>query len=164
MFVNRSILALALSAGFVVSGATAAGAALHPGDAAPAFALPSAAGPAFSVAKLKGKPVYLNFFASWCAPCNDEAPAVDALYKKYRGRGLQMLGIDYLEDKSAALGFAKKYGWPFPIALDDGSAGKAYGVFGLPVHVFIDKSGKVSTIRYGEMDPAEIEDAIKKIL
>ncbi len=161
---NRFILSFVLMAALAGGGSTAAQAALHAGDAAPEFALPSVSGGSISSARLKGKPLYVNFFASWCGPCNEEAPAVGTLYKKYHAKGLTVVGIDYLEDKSSAIGFAKKYGWPFPIGIDDGSAGKNVGLFGLPVHVFIDKSGKVSTIRYGEMDAPDIEAAIKKIL
>ncbi len=161
---NRLILSFALTLALTAAAATAAEAALHAGDAAPSFTLPSTSGGSVSSAALKGKPLYVNFFASWCGPCNEEAPAVGTLYKKYHAKGLSVVGIDYLEDKSSAIGFAKKYGWPFPIGIDDGSAGKNVGLFGLPVHVFIDKSGKVSTVRYGEMDPPDIEAAIKKIL
>lgn len=161
---NRFILAFVLTAALTGAGSTAAQAALHAGDAAPEFALPSTSGGSVSSARLKGKPLYVNFFASWCGPCNEEAPAVGTLYKKYHAKGLTVVGIDYLEDKSSASGFAKKYGWSFPIGVDDGSAGQKVGLFGLPVHVFIDKSGKVSTVRYGEMDAPDIEAAIKKIL
>jgi len=158
------ILSLALTIVLTGAVATAARAALHAGDAAPEFALPTTSGGSVSSARLKGKPLYVNFFASWCGPCNEEAPAVGTLYKKYHARGLTVVGIDYLEDKASAVGFAKKYGWPFLIGIDDGSAGEKVGLFGLPVHVFIDKSGKVSTVRYGEMDAPDIEAAIKKIL
>ncbi len=136
----------------------------HAGDPAPPFTLPRASGGSVSLASLKGKPVYLNFFASWCAPCNEEAPAVVRLYKEYHPKGLVTLGVDYEEESAKALGFGKKYGAPYPLLLDDGKMGSDYGVLALPVHVFIDRHGKISTYRLGEMDPGEIEDAIKKIL
>jgi cytochrome c biogenesis protein CcmG, thiol:disulfide interchange protein DsbE len=142
----------------------AAGAALHGGDVAPAFTLKRDTGSgAVALSSLRGKPVYLNFFASWCAPCNEEAPSVVSLSKKYASKGLVVLGIDEQEDASKAKGFAAKYGVPFNVLLDDGPMGKDYGVIALPVHVFIDRSGKISTYRLGEMSPNEIEDAIKKI-
>ena len=137
----------------------------HHGDSAPAFDLPRLGGGKVSLDSLRGKPIYLNFFASWCAPCNEEAPSIVALYRKYRARGLLTLGIDEQEDKSKAGGFVKKYTLPYNVALDDdGKMGQSYGAVGLPIHVFIDKSGKISTYRLGQMEPTEIEAAIRKIL
>ncbi len=152
--------AIALLAAF----AAPASAAPHAGDAAPAFALPKASGGNLTLSSLHGKPVYLNFFASWCAPCNAEAPSVAGLAKKYASRGLTVVGVNEQEDKSKATAFAHQYKWPFAIAVDDGEMGKQYGVVALPVHVFIDKGGKISTYRLGEMEPSEIDEAIKKIL
>jgi peroxiredoxin len=97
-------------------------------------------------------------------PCNEEAPDVARLFKKYHARGLNVVGVNELEDKTKAIGFARQYKWPFAIAVDDGTVGQAFGVVGLPVHIFIDKQGKVSTFRLGEMDSGDIEAAIKKIL
>ena len=140
-------------------------AAPHAGDAAPAFSLPRAKGAGnVSLDAYRGKALYLNFFASWCAPCNAEAPGIAKDYAKYRSRGLEVVGVDELEDRATALGFAKKYRWPFAIGVDGGGVGRTYGVIALPVHVFIDRRGKISTYRLGEMEPGEIEDAIKKVL
>ncbi len=157
-------IALAVLAALVVP--AVAEAALHPGDTAPAFDLPRVgAGGSLSLAGLAGKPVYLNFFASWCAPCNDEAPTIQSLSKKYRARGLVTVGIDEQEDPSKGVEFLKRHGLPYPAVSDEsGKMGEAYGVFGLPVQVFIDRQGRISTYRIGAMEPAEIEAAIRKIL
>jgi len=136
----------------------------HEGDPTTPFTLVRTSGGTLTLAQLHGKPAYFNFFASWCGPCNVEAPAVADLYTKYHKRGLAVIGVDELEDKAKAIGFASKYRWTFPVVLDDGKMGRNYGVIALPVHVFIDKRGKVSTYRLGEMTPNEIEDAIHKIL
>ncbi len=141
-----------------------ASAAPHAGDIAPAFSLPKATGGTLSLTQFRGKPTYLNFFASWCGPCNSEAATVAQLYAKYHRRGLATIGVNEQEDKTKALDFAHTYKWPFAIGLDDGNMGREYGAIGLPIHVFIDKAGKVSTYRLGEMERSEIEDAIKKIL
>jgi len=153
-----------LVASFLVLAGTPAFAALHEGDVAPPFTVTKAKGGALSLATYKGKPLYVNFFASWCGPCNDEAGAVSSLYKKYRAKGLQVVGVNVLENSSKALGFAQKYNWTFDVATDDGSMGSTYQVVALPVHVFIDRRGKISTYRLGIMEPNEIEDAIKKVL
>lgn len=157
------MVAAAISA-FAVFVPIVASAAPHAGDVAPAFSLPKATGGTLSLAQYRGKPTYLNFFASWCGPCNNEAATVAQLYGKYHRHGLATIGVNEQEDKTKALGFAHKYKWPFAIGLDDGTMGKDYGAIGLPIHVFIDKAGKVSTYRIGEMERADVEDAIKKIL
>lgn len=149
---------------FFAAAAIPALAVPHQGDPAPAFTLARASGGTISLSNYKGKPLYLNFFASWCGPCNAEAPSVGKLYTKYHAKGFTVLGINELEDKTKALAFAHQYKWPFAIAVDDGTMGGSYGIIGLPVHIFIDKNGKVSTYRLGQMDPPEIEAAIKKIL
>ncbi|HTV73409.1 MAG TPA: TlpA disulfide reductase family protein [Candidatus Acidoferrales bacterium] len=135
------------------------------GAPAPAINLPSVNGEDVSLARYRGKPVYLDFFASWCAPCNQEAPAVGQLYAKYHARGLQTIGIDELETVAKAKAFARKYKWKFPVVIDsDGALGPTYGALGLPVHVFIDRHGNISTYRLGEMNASEIEDAIKRTI
>jgi cytochrome c biogenesis protein CcmG/thiol:disulfide interchange protein DsbE len=162
--VIRHISLAAFVLSFFSAAAAPALAVPHEGDPAPAFTLARASGGSISLANYKGKPLYLNFFASWCGPCNDEAPSVGKLYAKYHSKGFTVLGINELEDKTKALAFARQYKWPFAIAVDDGTMGGSYGIVGLPVHIFIDKSGKVSTYRLGQMDPPEIEAAIKRIL
>lgn len=138
--------------------------ALAAGVPAPSFSLADTSGARVTLAALHGKPVYLNFFASWCGPCNEEAPAIARFQNKYRARGLSVIGVDELESKSRALGFERKYRLPYPVALDDGAVAKPYGVIALPVHVFIDRAGKIKLVRYGEMSDAEIEAAILSIL
>jgi cytochrome c biogenesis protein CcmG/thiol:disulfide interchange protein DsbE len=133
------------------------------GKPAPAFSLPSPGGKAVSLDALRGKPVYINFYASWCGPCNAEAPSIVKLRTQYAKTGLQVVGIDELDDQNAGVAFVRKYGNPYTlVAFDgDGKVGKSYGAIAMPVHVFIDRRGNVTTYRLGEMSPAEIESAIK---
>jgi cytochrome c biogenesis protein CcmG/thiol:disulfide interchange protein DsbE len=136
------------------------------GKAAPAFSLPSPGGKPVVLDGLRGKPLYVNFFASWCGPCNAEAPAIGKLRSQYAKRGLQVLGIDELDRPGEAQAFQRKYANPYGlVAIDeDGAVGKQYGALGMPVHVFIDRHGVVTTFRVGEMSAAEIESAIKESL
>ncbi len=137
------------------------------GQPAPALSLPSPDGKStVSLAGLRGKPVYLNFFASWCGPCNVEAPSIAQLRGKYAKRGLQVLGIDELDPPGKATDFQKKYGAPYTlVGVDEsGATGRTFGTVAMPVHVFIDRKGVVRIFRIGEMNPGEIETAIKTTL
>jgi peroxiredoxin len=164
VFFRTILLGIALVAAQAAC-ASPAGASLHAGDVAPPFSLAKPSGGKVALANFKGKPLYVNFFASWCAPCNEEAGDIARLSRAYKARGLVVVGIDELEDAGKASGFGKKYGWQFGLGLDsDGTMAHDYGVIYLPVHIFIDRSGRISTFRAGQMEPSEIEDAIKKIV
>lgn len=134
------------------------------GQAAPSWSEPTSSGAKISMDSLRGKPVYLNFFATWCPPCNEEAPDVNALQKQYAARGLRTVGIDELEDAKKAAQFVKKYGLVYPAVVDDGTLQTEYSVNGLPVHVFIDRSGVIRKIVQGEMSKKQIASAIRSIL
>jgi len=135
------------------------------GQPAPVLSLPTSTGKPFVLSSLKGKAVYLNFFASWCGPCNEEASSIGKLSAKYKPKGLTVVGVNELESAQKAGAFLKQYHLPYGAVLDsDGKAGRDYGAIGLPLHVFIDRHGNVKSYRLGEMSPAEIESAIKEAL
>ncbi len=115
-------------------------------------------------ASLLGKPVYVNFFASWCPPCNDEAPDIEALSKRYASRGLQVVGVDVMENADKAALFGREHHLTYPLVVDDGALRNAYQLDGLPVHVFIDADGTVHAIRIGELTKAEMVRNIRAIL
>ena len=158
------IAALAAALAVVPSAALAVP---QPGKPAPALDLPSLDGNKHvSLAALRGKPVYVNFFASWCGPCNSEAPSIGALRRKYDKRGLQFVGVDELDPPSSGASFVKKYNDPYDlVAIDDsGNTGRTFGTVVMPVHVFIDRKGIVKQFVLGEMNPSQIEAALKAIM
>ena len=134
------------------------------GSPAPQWTLPTSTGTKLSMSAFKGEPVYMNFFATWCPPCNDEAPGVNELQKKYAGSGLRVIGVDELEDARRAQSFVRKYGLTFPAVVDEGTLEDAYAVNGLPVHVFISRGGIIRQITAGEMSKAQIEKSIRALL
>jgi cytochrome c biogenesis protein CcmG/thiol:disulfide interchange protein DsbE len=113
---------------------------------APAFILSriDAAGGDLSVASLKGKPVVVNFWASWCIPCKDEAPALQKTYEKYKSQGLVVLGVDAQDFRQDAKRFMKRFGITYPVVYDgSGSTLGRWGVTGFPETFFVDRQGRL---------------------
>lgn len=159
---KRLICALALVFGM---SPLAASAAPTVGQPAPAFTLPTVEGKSLALASLRGHAVYLNFYATWCGPCNEEAPAIGKLSAKYKPKGLTVLGVNELENPQKAKSFLQQYKLAYTAVVDsDGKVGHEYNALGLPVHVFIDRKGIVKMFRLGEMSSQDIEAAIKGIL
>jgi len=134
------------------------------GKLAPAFDEPTTTGSKLSLASLHGKAVYLNFFASWCTPCNEEAPNIDALQKQFSSRGFQVVGVDMLENAGKAQQFVTEHHLSYPAVVDQGTLRDAYNVNGLPVHVFIDRTGIIRKIEIGELSKSEMTTDIKSVL
>ena len=136
----------------------------HIGSPAPNWTEPKAGGGTLELASLKGKAVYLNFFATWCPPCNEEAPAINALQQKYGPRGLQVVGVDVLENAGAAQKFSTEHKLTYPALADSGTLRDEYNINGLPVHVFIDRAGIVKNIVVGELSPSEMDENVQRII
>jgi cytochrome c biogenesis protein CcmG/thiol:disulfide interchange protein DsbE len=92
-------------------------------------------------AELKGSPVVLNFFASWCAPCRDEGPLLERAWRDYRDRGVRFVGVNYQDTPSRARHFVEEFGITFPIVVDDeGELARALDVYGLPQTFFLNEN------------------------
>ena len=112
---------------------------------APAFTLPHLNEDGeLSLASLRGKAVVLNFWASWCGPCKDEAPLLEKTWKRYRERGVVILGIDAQDFDVDARRFVDRYDLSYPIVRDrHGSTIGRYGVTGFPETWFVDRRGRL---------------------
>jgi cytochrome c biogenesis protein CcmG, thiol:disulfide interchange protein DsbE len=142
------------------SGATIA----QVGRPAPGWTQPSIPGPTLSLASLRGKPVYLNFFATWCPPCVQEAPSIDALSRAFGPAGLRVVGVDVLENPRKAALFRTQHHLSYPVVIDTGTLRSQYEINGLPVHVFIDRGGVVRKIVVGELSPAAMRENVERIV
>jgi cytochrome c biogenesis protein CcmG/thiol:disulfide interchange protein DsbE len=118
----------------------------HPpkvGGPAPHFTAKQLDGGTFDLRSVRGKPVVLNFWASWCGPCKIEAAALERQWQRYRGR-VVFLGIDYNDPIGDARRFLDRHGVTYPTLLDgSGMIGDRYGLAGVPETYFIDRSGNV---------------------
>jgi len=137
------------------------------GKAAPAFTLTTVEGKKVSLSQFKGKPVVLNFWATYCGPCKLEMPWFEEFTHKYAAQGLVVLGIDdedgvTKEDVARA---AKKIGVTYPILIDDSKNASAYGLGDyLPATYYVDAQGIVRAQTPGAPSKDEVEANIHKIL
>ncbi len=133
---------------------------------APEFRLTAYDGGDISLADLKGKPAILNFWASWCYPaCYEEAPLFEATWKKYKDRGLMVIGVDIQDKEANAREFMQRFGFTFPNAPDPGSKVSIdYGVYGVPETFFLDGQGKIAYKHVGALTPALMEAQVLSLL
>ena len=155
-----ALLALALPA--------AAGEALVPwkGGAAPALVLKTPAGDVVDLAALRGKVVLVNFWATWCAPCVEEMPALERLRDRLGPRGFEVLAVNQAEMPARVTAFAERYGLKLPMPMDrEKSVAKAWKVRALPTTFVVDTAGRIRLFAEGELDtgPA-LEAAILPLL
>lgn len=136
------------------------------GYAAPSFKLTGLDGKTYELKKMRGKPVVLNFWASWCGPCRDEAPAFDKLNRLYGDR-VQIVAVNLTATDSAqsAKKFAQDYGFAFPVVLDtDGKVAADYGIRPIPTTVFVDSRGIIANGTLGALDWQRLERLTRDLL
>jgi peroxiredoxin len=161
---KRMLPVLALAALAACSGGSQGGNVAVAGSPAPDWSGRTIDGKAVSLQSLHGKVVYLNFFATWCPPCNAEAPSIDKVSQAERSAGLQVIGVDVLETPAKAKLFRSEHSLTYPIVADDGTLRSQYSIEGLPVHAFIDRGGVVRKMVVGDRTPAQIHTTVAQLL
>jgi len=118
-----------------------------------------------SLSDLKGSPVLLNFWATWCGPCRGEMPYLQQIYEKWQTMGLVLLAINIGESSSDVEEFMQSQGLSLPVLLDgDGAIAAQYGIEYIPATFFIDTEGIVQEVREGAFQStAEIEESLLKL-
>ena len=134
------------------------------GRPAPDWSEPMLDGGNLSFASLRGKPIYLNFFATWCDGCKAESAALKTVLREYRARGVKVVGVDILESPSKAAQFHAEQHLTYPFVIDSGTLRRQYNINGLPVQVFIDRNGVVQRIALGQMSLADMRSNVERIL
>ena len=179
MKINRQLLTIPviLLAGLAwiwtsraVAGETTAGNIPAPrqGFQAPDFSLQNDQGDFVRLSDLRGKPVLVNVWASWCTPCRAEMPAIQRLYQDYQSRGLEILAVNSTTQDSVerAAAFAQDLGLTFPVLFDtDGEVARLYKVQALPSSYFIKPDGKIEEVVIGgPMSEALLRVRVEKLL
>lgn len=130
-------------------------------------------GATLSMSDLKGKVVLLDFWATWCGPCKQASPTMQALHKKYWSKGLRVIGVSgsdgFEEDKTATpiAAYKKEHNYTYTFVYNNGVPFEKYGINSIPQFILVGKDGKVLTDWEGfnpKNSPAEIEAAVKKAL
>jgi DsbE subfamily thiol:disulfide oxidoreductase len=135
------------------------------GEPAPTFSLVSVDGSTTSLAGLRGRPVLVNFWASWCPPCRGEMPDIDRVAADYRDRGLVVVGVDLQEDREPVVRYAQTLGLQLTLLLDPaGSVATRYNVTGLPTSYFVDRDGLVRDRNVGPLTPRGLRTRLAEIL
>ena len=109
---------------------------------APDFTLQDLSGKRSSLKDFRGKVVFLNFWATWCIPCRDEMPQMEKLHREFKDQGLEVVAVNFREDKQTVKKFVAELGLTFRILLDsDGNVSNDYGAWSLPLSYFVDRKG-----------------------
>lgn len=138
------------------------------GDAAPVLDVPELDGQTFDLSAQRGKVVVVNFWATWCPPCREEMPALDAFYRRYHGQGLEMIGLsaDRARDRSDVTKVMQSYSYPAAM-LDDAKANEFGTPDTLPMTVVVDGNGVVRAKLTPDQTPVtekSLSDAVLPLL
>ncbi len=137
----------------------------HPGELAPALAGTSLDGHRLALSSLRGSVVVVLFWASWCAPCQAEQPAVNTLAQQETTSGVRFLGVSVDVDRSAAQTYVARYAVPYDNLVDTGQTIVVdYEVAGPPTTFVIDKDGRVSSELVGQLSAASLRAGIASAL
>jgi cytochrome c biogenesis protein CcmG, thiol:disulfide interchange protein DsbE len=157
------VFAAAIVAVSLISSSSQGGA--HAGPVAPAFTLTALGAPGQQIAlsQYKGKPLIVNFWASWCPPCQQETPLLARWYKAQRGR-VNLVGLDENDSAASAIKFAQAKGVSYPIGVDPGPAlvtASAYGVVALPQTFFLNAQHRIVDRIYGAVTEADLAAGVR---
>ncbi|MEZ4869633.1 MAG: TlpA disulfide reductase family protein [Caldilineaceae bacterium] len=132
---------------------------------APAFVFTTFDGETVSLADLRGQGVVLNFWASWCDPCRQEAALLETTWQQEKEKGIVFIGLDYLDQEPAAQAYLEEYAVSYPNGPDlQSQAARRYGIKGVPETFFIDPEGKIVHMVIGPvMSEAQFAQALNKI-
>ena len=158
----RTGLAILAVIGALIAIVVLSGPSSESGMGRPAPQLPTSVlvPPKPTLASLRGKPAAINFWASWCAPCRQEAPALERLARSLHGRA-RLVGVDWNDGLGGARSYIGQHRWTFPNLRDsDGVVGNRYGIHGLPTTFILNPQGTITDVLLG---PQSVESLVASV-
>jgi cytochrome c biogenesis protein CcmG/thiol:disulfide interchange protein DsbE len=132
---------------------------------APDFSLTSFEGETLTLSELHGQVVVINFWASWCPPCRDEAPYLEQTWRKYKDQGVVFIGIDYLDTEKEALEYIAEFDITYFNGADVGTRiSQAYNIQGVPETFFVAKNGELRGVHIGPLSPPDLDNEIEELM
>ena len=132
---------------------------------APDFTLTSFDGDSITLSELRGQVVIINFWASWCPPCREEAAYLEATWRKYRNQGVVFIGVDYVDTEAEALAYIDEFDITYFNGADIGTRiSHSYRIQGVPETFYVARNGELRGLKIGPLFPPELEQQIETLL
>jgi len=135
------------------------------GEKAPTFEITTFDGQTLKLADLRGQVVVVNFWASWCIPCEQEAAELENTWRRYKDKGVVFIGVDYVDTETAAKAFMQRFDITYPNGPDLGTRiSQAYRIKGVPETYVVDKTGRLASVKIGPFQQGEMAGVIEPLL
>ena len=135
------------------------------GEMAPPFEITTFEGQTLKLADLRGQVVVVNFWASWCIPCEQEAAELENTWRRYKDKGVVFIGVDYVDTETAAKAFMQRFDITYPNGPDLGTRiSQAYRIKGVPETYVVDKTGRLAFVKIGPFQAGEMAGVIEPLL
>jgi cytochrome c biogenesis protein CcmG/thiol:disulfide interchange protein DsbE len=132
---------------------------------APDFTITSFEGETITLSELRGQVVIINFWASWCPPCREEAPYLEATWRKYQDQGVFFIGVDYVDTEKEALAYIDEFDISYFNGPDIGTQiSHDYRMEGVPETFYVAKNGELRGLKIGPLYPPELDQMIEELL
>ncbi len=132
---------------------------------APDFTLTGFDGRTVTLSQLRGQVVMINFWASWCPPCREEAAYLERTWRKYQAKGVAFIGVDWVDTEKEALAYIEEFDVTYLNGPDLGTRiAQAYRIQGVPETFFVDKTGRLRGVKIGPLYPPELDNRIDALL